>query len=175
MTKPIQAPPPSTETRNPGLPGTTVSKSPSRWPRAIYATWFAVAAVETVIAIAAGWPSQFMGRGDPAKVASQWISMGTAISPPLFLFVAAGAGAALAFAAKRRAWRAVGGVLAIAVGLVSVVATLGELQAADTPAVPAGVHWASLIGTVLSLALVAAGVAIVRGGDNHAQESSGPR
>ncbi len=172
MTKPSTTPPPSAETRNPGLPGTTVSKSPFRWPLAVYATWLAVAAVETVIGIAAGWPSQFMGRGDPAKVASQWISMGTAISPPLFLYVAAGAGAALAFAARRRAWRAVGGVLAIAVGLISVVATLGERQAAATPAVPSGVHWSALIGTVLSLALMAAGVAIVRAPAIKAQEES---
>jgi hypothetical protein len=167
MTNAIPAPPPSSETRNPGLPGTVISKSPPRWPLAIYATWFAVAAIETVIGIAAGWPSQFMGKGDPAKVASQWISMGTLISPPLFLFAATGVGGLLAFAARRRAWRAVGGALAIVAGLVSVVATLGEFLATATPAVPRGAHWSALIGTVLSLALIAAGVAVVRGGDRR--------
>ncbi|MGH9088450.1 MAG: hypothetical protein ACRDYZ_10130 [Acidimicrobiales bacterium] len=121
-----------------------------------------MAAIETGIGVAAGWPAQFMGKGDPGKVASQWVSVGTAISPPLFLFIALGIGGALAFVVKGRVWRVVGGALLTLIGLISTVATLGEVAAAATPAVPRGAQWSCLIGTVVSVVLVGAGMVATR-------------
>lgn len=140
----------------------TTVQSSTGWPLAACVTWLTVAAIETVIGVSAGWPAQFMGKGDPNKVASEWINRGTAISPPLFLFVAVVLGGVLAFGGRRRAWRMMGGGLLSVVGLIGVVATIGELLAAATPDVPRGAQWSALIGTALSLALLAAGVSVGR-------------
>ncbi|MBV9174333.1 MAG: hypothetical protein JOZ81_30090, partial [Chloroflexi bacterium] len=110
--------------------------SSSRWPLAAYAVWLAGAAIETAIGISAGWPAQFLGKGDPHNISTEWISRGTAISPPLFLFIAVILGGVLAFAATRGKWRVIGGGLITAVGVIGVAATLGGLLAAPTPDVP---------------------------------------
>jgi hypothetical protein len=166
MTNPIlnmQSNPTTVSTR----PSATIIPTATRWPLAVCVAWLALAAIETVVGVTERWPSQFGGTGDPDKIASQWITMGTAISPPLFLFIAVILGGALAFAATRRPWRVIGGGLITLVGLIGVVATLGELLAAATPDVPRGVQWSALIGTALSLALAAAGVTLVRAADRQ--------
>ena len=145
-------------------PCASIFPTATRWPRAVCVAWLAVAAVETVIGVTERWPSQVGGTSDPDKVASQWVTMGTAISPPLFLFVAVLLGGALAIAATQRPWRMVGGGLITLVGLIGVVATLGELLAAATPDVPRGAQWAALVGTALSLALAASGATLARAG-----------
>jgi hypothetical protein len=52
------------------------------------AAWLVVAVVETLIGVLAKWPAQFGGTGDPSKIATQWTTKGTALSPPLFLMIA---------------------------------------------------------------------------------------
>jgi|SRR5579859_405744 len=166
MTNPIltiQSRPTTVSTR----PSATIIPTATRWPLAVCVAWWTGAAIETVVGVTERWPAQFGGIGDPDKIASQWITMGTAISPPLFLFIAVILGGVLAFAATRRSWRVIGGGLIAAVGLIGVVSTLGELLAAATPDVPRGVQWSSLIGTALSLALAAAGVTLARAGNRQ--------
>ncbi len=148
-------------------PSAIIIPTATRWPLAVCLAWLTLAAIETVVGVTERWPSQFGGTGDPDKIASQWITMGTAISPPLFLFIAVILGGVVAFAATRRSWRVVGGGLITAVGLIGVVSTLGELLVAATPDIPRGVRWSSLIGTALSLALAAAGVTLVRADDRQ--------
>jgi hypothetical protein len=113
----------------------------------------------TVLAIVAGWPAQFGGAGDPEAVAAEFLTRGTALSPPavpLALFVAA------ALLSRRRG---AGGVVAIVVlmvlGVVFVVGGLGEAMAPATADVPvialtaSGVAAALLGVAVLVLSVLA--------------------
>lgn len=126
------------------------------------ALWLLVAAIETAIAVAERWPAQFGGKGDPAKIATQWISKGTALSPPLFMQVAMVVALLLVTFARRRSLAQSGSALAGLVGAIGIIGALGELLAMATPAVPRGVHDAAVIGASLSAAVAVTALAALR-------------
>jgi hypothetical protein len=120
-----------------------------------------LACVETVVAVIARWPAQFGGAGDPAKITTEWITKGTALSPPLFLLLAMALTVALVGFGRRGLVVRLGAVVAVLTGAFGVVGTLGELL---TPAadVPSAVRYASLIGLAFSVAWVVAGAIFAR-------------
>jgi len=91
--------------------------------------------VATLLAIVAGWPAQFGGPGDPDDVAAEFLTRGTALSPPA-LPLALFAGAAL-LARRRGAAGVVATVVLMLLGVVFVVGGLGEAAAPATADVPA--------------------------------------
>lgn len=126
------------------------------------ALWLAGAAVETLVGVLARWPAQFGGAGDPARIHTQWLSKGTALSPPAFLLVGMLVALAVLVAARRDGTARVGAALAGIVGLIGVVGALGELLATPTPRVPAGAQDAAVIGVLISLAVVVTAVPFLR-------------
>lgn len=125
------------------------------------AAWLGLTAVETVIAVAAKWPAQLGGKGDPSKIASQWVTKGTALSPPLFLMVAMAIALVLLSVAGRLAWTRVGAGLAAVVGAIGTVGAAGELFAAHSADVPTGARDAAILGVVVSAAVVGSAIASV--------------
>ena len=113
------------------------------------------------LSIAARWPAQFGGPGDPDAVAGEFVARGTATAPPLPLLAVV---AALALLARSRRWwgtAAVAGLCLVA-GL-TLVGSLGEALAPPTPDVPRAVLVASgAVGAAVSLALLAAGALELR-------------
>lgn len=121
----------------------------------------AVMLIGSVVAIAAGWPAQFGGGGEPDDVAREALTRGTALSPPLapvVLFVAA-----LAASLRRGAVGLVGAVLLIVVSAVFVLGALGEASAAPTPDVPRlALVVSGLLAALFGGAVVVAAVARLR-------------
>ncbi len=124
--------------------------------------WLMVAAIETAIAVPERWPAQFGGKGDPTKMATQWITKGTALSPPLFLLVAMVVALVLVTFARRRSVAQAGTALAGLVGVIGIIGALGELLAAATPAVPGSVRDAAVIGVALSAVVAITASAALR-------------
>lgn len=124
--------------------------------------WLAVASACTVIGLAERWPAQFGGAGDPSKIATQWMTKGTVLSPPLFMLLVMVAALALVLAGSRAGARALGAGLAIVAGAAGVVGSLGEVAAAATPAVPRAAQYSGALGAVLSLAVVVTGALFLR-------------
>jgi hypothetical protein len=110
-----------------------------------------------VIGLAERWPAQFGGAGDPSKIATQWMTRGTAMSPPLFLLAAMAAAVVVMLAGSQARARALGACLAIVVGVAAVVGSLGEMLAPATPAVPRVVQYGAALGVPGSLAVVVTG------------------
>ena len=123
----------------------------------------AVMVVGAIISIAAGWPAQFGGRGDPDSVASEFLTRGTAFAPPLIPLVLF---ALCAFGARRDGrWAMVATVGAILLAVVFVIGSLGEAFASETPDVPRAALLASgVIGALLSLTVIVTGLAHLREG-----------
>jgi hypothetical protein len=117
-----------------GLPGRTPAPAGRLLVRVcLLSTLLLVAA--TLLAIVAGWPAQFGGPGDPDAVAAEFLTRGTALSPPavpLALF----AGAAL-LSRRGGAAGVVATVVLMLLGVVFVVGGLGEAVAPATADVPA--------------------------------------
>jgi hypothetical protein len=126
--------------------------------------WLLGASIETVVGVLGDWPAQFGGGGDAAKIDTQWITKGTALSPPLFLLLAMLAALAAVRFARRALVRWLGLGVAVAVGVIGVVGSLGEMLAAATPDVPLGVQRAGIIGVLVSVAVLAAAVPYARDG-----------
>jgi hypothetical protein len=120
-----------------------------------------IACTETVIAVLERWPAQLGGAGDPAKIATQWMTKGTALSPPLFILIGMALAVALLGFGRRRLVARLGAVLAVLTGGIGVYGTLGELLATPGPDIPTTVHYASLIGLAFSAAWAVAGVIFV--------------
>jgi hypothetical protein len=116
-----------------------------------------IASIETVIAVLERWPAQLGGPGDPAKITTQWITKGTALSPPLFVLVGMALAVALLGLGRRRLALRLGSVLTVVMGAIGVYGTLGELFATRASDIPTAVHYASLIGLAFSAAWVVAG------------------
>lgn len=140
----------------------TSRRTLASWHRPACALWLLVAAVETAIAVPERWPAQFAGKGDPSKITTQWITKGTALSPPLFLLAAMAVAVMLLLLARPRAAVRAGAALAGVVGAISIVGALGEVLAATTPAVPSGVHAVAIIGVIISAAVVVTAAAFLR-------------
>lgn len=116
-----------------------------------------VACIETVIGVVERWPAQWGGAGDPAKIATQWMTKGTALSPPLFILIGMALTVALIGFGRRRLVLRVGAGLVVLVGGFGAVGSLGELFTTAAPDIPTAVHYASLIGFAFSAAYVVAG------------------
>jgi len=121
--------------------------------------WLAAVSACTVIGLAERWPAQF---GDPSKIATQWMTRGTAMSPPLFLLAAMAAAVVVMLAGSQARARALGACLAIVVGVAAVVGSLGEMLALATPAVPRVVQYGAVLGVPGSLAVVVTGAVYLR-------------
>jgi hypothetical protein len=120
-------------------------------------------AVEAVVSIAAGWPHQFNGSGDPDRVLAEFPGSGTALAPPLLVVVVL----ALVAAGLQRPGtvRTVATVLTLPLAALMAVGSAGEALAPATPDVPRSVQ---LVGggldALLSVALlVLAVLALVEG------------
>jgi len=119
---------------------------------------FAVWVVGTVVSVVAGWPAQFGGPGNPNNVAGEFLSRGTALSPPLFVMVALAVFVLLA--RSRRWWGTLGVVGLCLLAVVTFIGSLGEAFAPATPDVPRTVLIASgVLGVIMCPALLYFGTA----------------
>lgn len=127
---------------------------------------FVVVLIGALVAIAAGWPAQFGGGGDPTDVASESLSRGTALSPPLapvLLFVVA-----LALAVRAGTLGKIGTVLVMLVSVVFVVGGLGEAFAAPTPDVPkAALVLSGLLAVLFATGVIVAAIQRLRHSGPH--------
>ncbi len=137
--------------------------------------WLAAVSACTVIGLAERWPAQFGGTGDPSKIATQWMTRGTALSPPLFMLAAMAAAVVLMLAGGRARARALGACLAVVVGVASVAGALGEVVAPATPAVPRAVQYGAVFGAAGSLAVVMTGAVFLRALARARPAADGPR
>ena len=111
-----------------------------------------------VASLVAGWPHQFGGRGSRANILTDFVTTGTATSPPLVILVRFGF---VAFTVRRR--DRLGTVALIALlplaGLMA-VGSIGEALAAATPDVPRLVQFATGgFGVLAAILLLLLGVA----------------
>ena len=98
----------------------------------------AVAAIGTSIAIQQGLPAEFGGRGDPDNVAGEFITRGTAMSPPLTtLLVLVGA---VALCLRRDLLAKLGLVGIIVLGVLFTIGGLAEPNDPQGSSVPAALH-----------------------------------
>ena len=114
----------------------------------------------TGLAVALNLPAQFGATGTDA--AAEFASRGTAISPPPLPLAVLAAAAGLAL---RRGAATVAGALAVGVGVLFAIGSLGEATAPATPDVGKAVLVGSgIAGVAIALALVTGGVrAIAKG------------
>ncbi len=114
--------------------------------------------VGTVVALVARWPAQFGGPGDPDNVATEFLSRGTVLSPPLFVMAALVVFVLLV--PNRRSWGTLGVVGLCLLAVLTFVGSLGEAFAPSTPDVPRTALIASgVVGVLLCPALLLSGVA----------------
>ena len=132
-------------------------------PRA-FLLWLVIlvlASTETVIAVVERWPAQFGGAGDPAQIGTQWMSKGTALSPPLFILVALALAPLLLMVARRPAAIRAAAAVAVAAGAIGIVGSLGELLAPASADVPRAVQDVALLGVAACVLLVVTGLALI--------------
>lgn len=120
-----------------------------------------VMVVGAIVSIAAGWPAQFGGEGDPDAVATEFLTRGTALASPLIPLLLF---ALCTFGARRDdRWALIATIGAVLLAVVFVIGSLGEAFASATPDVPRAALLASgAIGAVLSLTVIATGLAHLR-------------
>lgn len=117
--------------------------------------------VGAFISIAAGWPAQFGGKGDPDKVASEFLSRGTATAPPFVPLLLFAIFAALA--RRGDGWGTAGVVGTMLLSIVFIIGSLGEAFASSTPDVPrAALITSGVVGTLVSGAVLLTGGAFLR-------------
>lgn len=134
------------------------------WRRRLFSTCLLLLVlmiVGAVVSIAAEWPAQFGGEGDPDEVASEFLSRGTALAPPLAPLVLFAVFTALTM--RRDVWGAVGIVGVMLLSLLFIVGSLGEAFAGPTPDVPrAALITSGVVGAFLSLVVLFAAIATFR-------------
>lgn len=114
----------------------------------VSALLFVVWVVGTILSVVAGWPAQFGGPGNPNNVAGEFLSRGTALSPPLSVMVALVVFTLLA--SSRRWWGTIGVVGLCLLAVATFVGSMGEAFAPSTPDVPRAVLILSgVLGVVL--------------------------
>ncbi len=119
---------------------------------------FVVWVVGTILSVVAGWPAQFGGPGNPNNIAGEFLSRGTALSPPLSVMVALVVFTFLAM--SRRWWGTLGVVGLCLLAVTTFVGSMGEAFAPSTPEVPRAVLVTSgLLGVVLCPILLLSGIA----------------
>lgn len=117
-----------------------------------------VSIVGAIISIAAGWPAQFGGPGDPDNVASEFVYRGTALAAPLFPIIVLLVVFNL-LVLSQRWWGTVGVVGLCLLAVLMFIGSLGEAFAPHTPAVPRlALVISGVVGVVLSVALLGSGV-----------------
>ena len=117
--------------------------------------------VGAIVSIAAGWPAQFGGKGDPDEVASEFFSRGTALAPPFVPLLLFAIFVLLARRTDRWGTAAVIGTLLLSV--VFIVGSLGEAFAEPTPDVPrAALVTIGVVGTLISGMVLVTGLAFLR-------------
>ena len=122
---------------------------------------FVVWVVGTILSVVAGWPAQSGGPGNPNNVAGEFLSRGTALSPPLSVMVALVVFTLLA--SSRRWWGTLGVVGPCLLAAVTFVGAMGEAFAPATPDVPRAVLVLSgVLGVVLCPLLLFFGIAELR-------------
>jgi hypothetical protein len=121
-----------------------------------------VMGISTMFAIINKLPYEVGGTGDPNTVAADFITRGTAISPPLFILLVLLLFAALTL---RRGWVGTVGVMGIILlGVVAVVAGLQEpivwrtLQASAFGVFEIGIIVLESLSLVLALTMIVCGV-----------------
>lgn len=115
--------------------------------------------IATVVSIDHGWAAELGSVGDPDDVSGEWVTRGTLFTPPLAPLVAQAALTALALV-RRRVWQIVAAVGLALLGVVYLVAGLGEPldPAASDPSIV--VYWLlRLVGVAGAVALVVTGAA----------------
>jgi len=123
----------------------------------IFVVWVA----GTIVSIAAGWAAQFGGPGNPNNVAGEFLSRGTALSPPLSVMVALAV--FILLASSRRWWGTLGVVGLCLLAVLTFVGAMGEAFAPATPDVPRAVLVLSgVLGVVLCPPLLFFGIAELR-------------
>ncbi|MGH3089128.1 MAG: hypothetical protein ACRDSJ_17665 [Rubrobacteraceae bacterium] len=123
----------------------------------VAALTFAVSLVGAVLALVFQWPTQLDGSGRPNVTAGEFVTGGTAISIPVFPWIALGVFALLA--RSRRWWGTVAVVGLCLLGPLFVVGGLGEAFAPATPHVPRAVLVVSgVVYIFLGLSLLLCGV-----------------
>lgn len=125
------------------------------------ALWlFAYCAASSVVSIAAGWPAQFGGAGDPSNVAEEFLSRGTATAPPLIPLLLLGATAVLARVQRAPAFTS---VALVVMGALFVIGSVGEIRAPEPVTTPRGVLIAGgVIAGGWGLLLVWRGLVVLR-------------
>jgi hypothetical protein len=116
----------------------------------------------TVICVAAGWPAQFGGAGDPDNVAGEMWLRGTAIGAPVVLTIVL----ALATLTAARPGRVgIAGTTAIVlISLLIIIGGSGEAFGAPSPDVPTAVLILSgVANVVLSLVTLYLAFLLLRG------------
>jgi len=127
--------------------------------------------IGSVVSIAAGWPAQFGGRGDPNEVASEFLSRGTALAPPLVPLVLFVIFVAVARRGDRWGTAAVIGTMLLSI--IFIIGSLGEAFADSTPDVPrAALVISGVVGTLLPAAVLVTGSALLRARAQEKRTSS---
>ncbi|MEO6827153.1 MAG: hypothetical protein ABI255_07220 [Microbacteriaceae bacterium] len=113
-----------------------------------------VIVIEAVLSLIARWPYQFGGPGNPDAVWSDFISHGTALSPPMFLIVVL---AVLTLGVRLRGWvQLISGILLAVLSLAMTIGAAGELLSPTSADVPWVIQFVgSAINAVLAVALLA--------------------
>ena len=111
-----------------------------------------------VISVAARWPAEFGGVGDPDNVAREFFSRGTLLAAPLAPLVALVVSAFLALRAG--GWlRVLGLVGLMVIGVLFIIGTLGEPQRpeASDPPVVFLLAWQAVFIAISAMQIVLAG------------------
>jgi hypothetical protein len=119
---------------------------------------FALVALFGLASLVAGWPHQFGGRGSRVNILADFVTTGTATSPPLAILVIFGF---VAFAVHRRDRLGTAALVVLLplAGLMA-VGSMGEALAASTPDVPRLVQFATGgFGVLAAILLLLLGVA----------------
>ncbi len=119
---------------------------------------FFVVLILAVVSLVARWHHQFGGSGWRQQILSDFVTSGTATSPPLFIMVIFGV---IAFAVGRRDRCGTAAlVLLLALAVLMAVGSLGVALAAATPDVPRPVQYLSgAFGLLAALVLFVLGAA----------------
>jgi hypothetical protein len=116
---------------------------------------FSIACMGTIVSIAAAWPYQFTGPGDPDRVSQDVLYMGTLLGPPLPLLVMFGVMAFLV--GKRGKIGIVATIAMIPLMMTMVIGSLGEALSPASPDVPRPVQvWGGFSGAAIYLGLLLA-------------------
>ncbi|MGH2748047.1 MAG: hypothetical protein ACRDKB_09010 [Actinomycetota bacterium] len=128
------------------------------WISSIYLAYFIIGAI---VSVAARWPAQFGGVGDPDDVAAEFLTRGTALAAPLGPMIVF---ALMIFLLTRTGvWEKIGTIGVMLLAILFLIGSLGEAFASGEITTPRSVLIISgIIGTVMSLIMFGAGIMAFR-------------